>query len=567
MLVKLQQAKQELGHAMPAQTSMTDHSIKLNRMAVTNRNHEEGKRLIDGMKAVNDRHDHRSMIMRSKSQALIQSTDSYIMAERSHRNDPDHDSQRADGVFALTNPSDGGPAWPIKSTQVSLPYIGMTSPRPINQSIATKKAIQGQHAGRQLDIIDRLHHDIDDLKSRKAMLLNNNRDAIKDEYDANAGKQHKRIKIDRLLHRPLYMYDQSAVDVENHENTRQPTDSHTMASVEAYSRKYVDDDTTNDWMACKVITRVAPGKYVIEWVDDNKRKIVDRLNLRFYSEIHNQRDSELDQRYTIAVSKQYEDLFARNLDGSLCIIQDVLSNLDIGNNRDRVPQQSITNIQSRLARSTDQRLQMQFMMLPAARLPMIEFEAMYSQSIKKFIYISMINDYEADQISSWVDANSYTRTQINETSPEVYYIESIDESPGNEQNIHLTVETRVSLNKSEGIDLTSTFLDNGYALPKTVEREAKIAKFLYKHRFVVAERQRGQRIVQGLQAMINRHTSKQIRMHQTKIALKIHTHFCRLADDRIVDDEVINGNLALKNADKLKSWMSDANVLHGNGGD
>lgn len=240
--------------------------------------------------------------------------------------------------------------------------------------------------------------------------------------------------------------------------------------------------------------------------------------------------------------------------------------MNVGNNLEKVPEKSLERIQKRVIGSGAGTEVERYFRSEAAQRSLIEFQTMYCKTVKEFFYIAMINDYEADSINKWMDDYKYTRMRLAETPPKVYVLHSVDEIPIGNQTFSFTVETKVSLHKSEGIELTSTFLDNGYNVPKIVERDTKIAKFYYKHEDAVAKRERDHQIVSALTARISETSRVDIQHYQAKIILKLQAHFWKLSHKKIIEEEVLSQNMGLRPVDKLKASISNQKRLHGSVG-
>lgn len=322
MVVKLKEVKRDLSYSVDAVTSLSDQASRALRSKMLTQKHADNLKLVDDMKSANERNTARSTVFKIKSDAMIASADSYIIAERSHNNDQDEHSDLNANIFELTSPRQEKQFKLGRSTQGSLPLISLSSPKGANLS---KDQLEGRDSKakfswRMDNISKRLKDESAQLDLRKTAFFQNNADSLKDQLDLRVGKKHKKIKIDRQLQKPLFHYDLPTMTQEKAQAPLFPDippgpDPVSSTLPQAFSKKHTSTGELQ-WQPCSVKARISPGKYVIEWLDDKKRKVVDRLNLRYDCDMDDTLTVTMDDRVRQAIIDRYDDLYVMNLDGS-----------------------------------------------------------------------------------------------------------------------------------------------------------------------------------------------------------------------------------------------------------
>jgi hypothetical protein len=305
MIHKLQETRRELDLPSERMKQAADIVSPAKMGPQLAQKNKEARDVIQNMRNSNGAALARTLAFRSKSEAMIASTESYILAERSLKKDTEESSNQ---IFRLTSPKD-------KSGVSNLPLLGSPSSKTLktqaNLYTSQKRRLLPKKEAEEIGMEIVKESNMKQLQ--KSTFLTQNTDFLSDEIDIRAGKKHRKIAIVRQLQNPLFKYDQDLLIQELEENAVKPTN----ADFEAYSRRIIGQPPVTAWAECKILAKVAPGKYAIEWISDKKRKIVDRLNLRFADEMNRQITDELNDKYRVALSKQYEDLFAKNYESRL----------------------------------------------------------------------------------------------------------------------------------------------------------------------------------------------------------------------------------------------------------
>lgn len=235
----------------------------------------------------------------------------------------------------------------------------------------------------------------------------------------------------------------------------------------------------------------------------------------------------------------------------------MISSLNIGLNSSSVHLGARHNIQIRAAHSRDPLAIKEYFNQPSAQLSMIEFETIYQRNIKEFIYLAMINDFNSDEIASWIDQFKYSRSLPAIKPSELYHLEVIDETAGNEDRYSFSVEVKVILNQASGIDVASTFLKNGYCFTKdVVRRDARIGKFYYKHMQPIIVPGKNLGLVAALTKLVQEKSPDLVRTHHAKLILKINYHFASLEETSAVFNQVMDSHFKRKSVDQLKAFLA-----------
>lgn len=312
MVKSLQETKAQLIAQGEITQPSACHKIQ-HEMSKASRTETNAKR-IEEMRISNLRSTSLASLFMQRSQAMITSGESVILAERLSRMDRDEASRKNVNIFELTSPRNEGESLLSPRSSTFLPSLGMKSQTGVRSKMEIFKDFQSRQV-LQKDVAREIYKDREVIKRKRSVLLNDNLEMIRDKPDSRAGKKHRRIKMDTSLQQPLYTFDQTTLEAEK--VSQEHPEAELNSGIEAYSRVFDIKTQEFVWKECTVLTKVAPGKFAIRWKTNNKPKVVERLNLKLKQEMMADNPGEPDARLQNALALQYESLFNTNLKGSL----------------------------------------------------------------------------------------------------------------------------------------------------------------------------------------------------------------------------------------------------------
>lgn len=201
---------------------------------------------------------------------------------------------------------------------------------------------------------------------------------------------------------------------------------------------------------------------------------------------------------------------------------------------------------------------------PLARRALQEFEQIYKFSLKEFIYLTLINDYDSDEVYRWIDSYKYTRSSPPYEISPVYSIETIDESQNKENRYSFTVETRVNgSQETNTANLASVFLSMGYSLGQYRKfKDVKKVKLYYKHVMLINNANDRRKLVPKLIRMVCESSPETLSMHQGKLYRKISAHFYELQASGQIQTQIDSVHFGLKSVDQLRSFFKSEKAIH-----
>ena len=156
----------------------------------------------------------------------------------------------------------------------------------------------------------------EEINKKKTSLITSNPGLIKFDKDELAGKKHQKIKLDKFSFQwshPLFKYDEKTADAE----LAKKDEEFEFEEQRAYCKHYDIKEDKYVWEECRIIGKYEEGRYIIYWTKSKQRKIVDRLNLRFASEMDGEAGEEAERRFDCAMKKRHIDIYNESLKSSL----------------------------------------------------------------------------------------------------------------------------------------------------------------------------------------------------------------------------------------------------------
>ena len=142
-------------------------------------------------------------------------------------------------------------------------------------------------------------------------MIESNGDLIRREKDEMVGKNLQKIKMTNFSlqsRHPLFKFDEETAIQEflNKEEFGHEEKKGFCRYYDLKSEKYT-------WEECRIIGKYADGRYVIYWLKNNERKIVDRLNLRYAEEMGEEEEEEYQKKFDAAVRKRHIEVYNLSL--------------------------------------------------------------------------------------------------------------------------------------------------------------------------------------------------------------------------------------------------------------
>lgn len=238
--------------------------------------------------------------------------------------------------------------------------------------------------------------------------------------------------------------------------------------------------------------------------------------------------------------------------------------LDIGSNVHEVPLSTLNKIKERVSRSQNSEKIQSYFSSGLAKRTLQEFELLYTYSVKEFVYLLLINNYDSDEVAKWIDNFRYTRTKPSLQVDPSYVIDFIDETQNKENQYIFSVETKVAESQETNpAGLASVFLKSGYSLAKYRRfREVKRIKFYYKQSLIINEGAKGGKLLPKLIKMVTDSCPSDIMLHQSRLCKKITAHFLDLQLTGEIEKQIENFHFKLRSVDQLKSFLKGEKPIH-----
>ena len=307
---------QETKKQLPSYPSLTDSVTlrkPLKKEVWENPHKETNSKIIQEMRLSNNRSASMTNVLSNRSHAMISAGESVILAERLSKHQIEDSSNKYQNIFELTSPRQEGPSLISVASGSFLPSLGLRTSGGFKAKLQAFNEFK-KTRNYEREAANEILKDVALLDRKKSALLIQNSESIFDKLDTRMGKKHKKIKINSSMQQPLFSFDQTALDDEK-KASDQGTSLPFPSGILAFSRIFDPSTGTFVWEECRILAKVAPGKYAIKWLLNNKPKVVDRLNLRYQEEMEAQQRENLDDRLDQARALQYESLYNSNLKG------------------------------------------------------------------------------------------------------------------------------------------------------------------------------------------------------------------------------------------------------------
>ena len=229
-----------------------------------------------------------------------------------------------------------------------------------------------------------------------------------------------------------------------------------------------------------------------------------------------------------------------------------------------VPDATVLIIKERVVGKKNPKLVDQYFGSVLSNRALKEFKHLYNYSIKEFIYLMLINDFDSDEVYEWIDKYKYTRTSPPMAHSSVYSLESFEETPNQDNQYAFPVETKVVDSKElSTAGLPSAFLNQGYSLAKYRQfREAKRIKYYYRHFALINDSSQGETLIPKLRRMVFTFCSESLQGHQSRLYRKINSHFFDLHSNEEISKQIEGNHFKLRSVDQLKSFLKSEKQIH-----